>query len=1147
MKIMTKSKRGEAAGKAVLAAGQNSLKIMYPAATDVLPVEVPVTAWMRYIGPDGSGLRNQRIHVETSEFASVYPGDVKTDQDGWATTQITFKKPETLGTVASYKATLTAIATDTPSDSDQATLTASTSAGGPGILVLDDTVDSGEPRGDCIVGGIWTLISGRYTRADGTPAANRYIWWDVSGDSGSGELNPELPTSVTYTNNDGLFCNFVLTSSVPTVENLKIELGAQNVMVVGSWDLLTKSYPAGCIPTPTPGHLQLGNPGYLYQGVPGWLQMVFDGPVGYSSTGRRVTWHAAPSPATFAHSTTTTDENSLSNNQVTPASTPGTTYSEALWAEIIDNGVRGRGAVVVTVYDTSGQTSDQAETLSVTSPDGTTFVPGKSHTMEAILTDYQGNPVAGRPVLWSGYPEGRFSLSQPYPSTTDASGKARIEVTALSSDPLDRASIYARVANVLSGQLQDAGFYGSIAGAPAASITVTSTDPLPLELYKPHELVATYTADDNNNKSITWSAEPEGSVSLNPNSSTTSSDGQGRATTTITGYGPNVPINSVTVYASTYNNQLGNPVVGTIQLSFKPGAAPDPDAALIDLVSVDGNPLTAGDTHLIQATYTKLDGTPIAGQPIQWQPFPAKKITVLDSPTYTNDDGVATTGVTGDLASAPFDGKIQASTNNPGTQAIDQASLTLTFQQDVTLPGSIPMQLTSADAAPLTEEAWHAFKVSYAENADIYWTAFPSDRVSFEQPNPTTTNENGISINRVNASGGDDISDAIISARSFNALTGDYDHADVAISFTKPAPVSKLFGVTLEKAYAQNAFSLSLGDATEYIECQVQALTGQGQQKLILTTNPDQAYVLMYDASGKRLPTDQETGKPYVTTDANGLATFMLASLNYTVFDLIATLDKNDAVSASLTIATNDKKNNPALPAPQSAAVVNGTLTIPAARPAQTFKVGIPSSTNVNPGSQLALLLNDRLVYRGPASVGLNGEIEVAYAALNLDKGSNNSLVYVVATRESSPLSFTASGKSQTGPDTGGAPRVLSAPVVNVAGNAVGPTDIVEPGLSVDIPPYSGVLPNDDVITLYFYLSGQDVLTSAQVNNIVPVTYKVDSNSPLLGGEPATLVVPQAYLAGYANGQLRVDYKVVSFIGTRWSDVSSTYVLNTTL
>ena len=247
------------------------------------------------------------------------------------------------------------------------------------------------------------------------------------------------------------------------------------------------------------------------------------------------------------------------------------------------------------------------------------------------------------------------------------------------------------------------------------------------------------------------------------------------------------------------------------------------------------------------------------------------------------------------------------------------------------------------------------------------------------------------------------------------------------------------------------------------------------------------------------------------------------------------------------------------MPPPKVPALQNGTLPIPSTRPAPTFQVFIPTGNTVTKGDKVALLLNTRVVWEG--DVDPNVPVEVAYAALNLGPDGNK-LVFVTRTtlQQSVPAGGangfpTSGGPPQTLPDTGGIGPTLPAPRV-VVKNAptIGPGDILDEGLEIDVPPYGAAV--GDLVTVYCYLSGKDVLTGMQANNIVPLIYSVQEGSPLISGNKVPVYLPQWAVAGYALGEppivnfLQVDYKVVSQTrqpSPRWSSLSPTFTLNTTI
>ena len=1140
----------------------NSLKIMYPASTDVLPVETAVTVWIRYLDGNGQPKPNEPIHADMSGYASVYPADLPpTDENGYTTTQITFSKPGTLGTVASYDASLTVTAKNNSNDTDNADLHASTTEGGPLVITLDDTVNSADPNSTFITGGVWTMISGTCALSDGTPAPLRGISWDVWDPSGL--IQPTLASPSTKANDKGSFCNFVLTSYQLSSGNLKIS-------VQSTASSTSKTYP--CIGGPAPfGTIDMAlgvNWSTLHAGSLDQIFATYTRADHASPAGKPVNWFAAPEDAHFDYPNPTTTDGSGKSNNIARLPKIGDGYSEAIWAEITDNGARTRGALVNYAIDPFALSSGIS--LEVTSPDSNEFIPGEWHEIVATLKDGKNNPLVDQPIDWSATPADRFVFSQPYPTMTDSEGTARIHVMAVGLEPLvgaQAAWIEAHGSNHISGWQSYSRFFGSI-GSQSCPITITSQDDATqLSLYQQHQLTATYHATDNKQKPISWLVVPDSTTDTHhfifePNPSPTNNSGQ--ASTQLTAYGPNIPTN-VVAYARAYDETTGEYDLSCpFQLSFVKGANPPADEGIIDVESIDGNPLSEGDLHLITATYTTFEGTPLAQQPITWtiDPANASNVQLLSTqPTLTDIDGVATNGVTAINTNNPFSATITATATNPfNAQEIDEGNLSLTFQAQVEQSGC--MKLTSDDEPPLAIGKPHGLTVQYyekdcqtamPEGTPVYWTAFPANRIFFLE-NPTYTNSAGISTNTAIASKGANINNARIAVWSPNIETGINDHAELTTSYRTPI-TQNLLGVMINKAYTQNpprGQKANPSKPVQVIKGQVQVLGQQGPQQVTLLTNPNPAAETMWKADGSA-KLDNSTGNYVVVTDDNGVGTFLITSENYTMFDLNAQWKQQTLTNPTkLVIATNRQQQSTVLNPPMVPGITNGgTMQIP---PAPFFKVQIPASKNVPLGSQVSLLLNDRLAYDGLADPALGNGVNVAYAALNL--AGNNALVYVTPLfQESGPFTFNTSGTPQTGPNTGGAARVLDAPQVDVPdGSTITPKDILNGGLQVDLYPYSAMKPDEDVITMFFYLSGQDVLLSQltppqtqQVTNIVSVVYRLTSGSPLLAGNTVTLILPQQYVAGYINGQVQADYNVVNPTGgTRWSKLSSSYSLNTT-
>ena len=770
--------------------------------------------------------------------------------------------------------------------------------------------------------------------------------------------------------------------------------------------------------------------------------------------------------------------------------------------------------------------------------------------LTATYTDSNNHLVDGAWITWTGFPADRLTFANE--KTQTVNGVATNTVTASGQSEISDAYISATSFNPLTG----ANDYGMTSTAfeqtvDALIIYLPSGETEPLTLYDPHELDASYIGSKTL-QYVQWSVDqklyPYNTITFDKNPSPVTSLGNNKYTTNtnITVRGRDAPID-VTVYAR--STDPNNFVAGETEhpLRFKAKGTQPPAGNTIVMTSLDGNPLSEGANvwHILQATYIDANGTGIPGATLNWAPTNQAGVTIVPGP-QTDSNGVTTAAIN---VTSAMSVTVTASDNSNTSD-----SLSLTFQAGtVTLPGQGTMTLVFTDASPpyglnqtyeLTVTYWDGSNKLVPDGTEITWHAFPPDLLTFEQgPTTKVSGGQGQSTNNVTASGDTEIDNVVISTTHFNEDIGVNDHSEpnlVADFIAEPT----LIGVLLDKAYAQTPQGTHVkpNNPKQNIKCQVQVEHQKGVQQVTLLTTPSETGAKMFKTDGSGNELDTVNGNYVVNTDPNGIGTFVVGSDGFTLFDLNAQWNNQTLPApAKLVLATNRQQVNPVVTKPVVPDLHGGTtLTIPPA-PAPTFKVQIPNSRYVTPGTAVAVLLNDRLVYDGAAEPALNDGVDVAYAALNLT--SANNLVYVAGTAlESDQLTFTTTvGTPQTGPNTGGVTRTPDMQIDVKSGQPIGPKDIIDGGLPVVLNVNDSITPNVDVITLYFYLSGTDVLTAKPVTNIVSVVYPVTSDTSF----PLTLLLPQQYAAGYANGQLQADYKVVGST-TRWSQLSSTYTLNTT-
>lgn len=780
-------------------------------------------------------------------------------------------------------------------------------------------------------------------------------------------------------------------------------------------------------------------------------------------------------------------------------------------------------------------------------------------------------------MYWSAddLPAGYTVEFNPNPSsvTNNTTSPTQVTVHGKSPPPPDTSiTIHARSDN--SGVPAGSQPFGLTAGVqPQNKIEISSKDGPNPTLFASHELDLTWegATQDWTGVQYEWSADPDPKgnyvYKFVPNPSPANiSDGSSK--TFITGIGPNMDIPPVTVYARAIGTgddalHLSNP----LDLEFTAGQPKQ--AAYLILTSVDDSPLVTGAPHLIQALCVDTQGNPLSNQQVTWNVTPAGVTLQTTSPTYTDDNGITTNLVS--AASPIKSGSITANLTNDGNVS-DALALTFVDASDPDLKpqGQGTMHITASPTPPWDLGQTVQLNVQYLDGSKkpmpkgtkITWTGFPNDNLSFGSTTTTVTDDKGNSSNTVTGLGVIDIPTAVISTiGSFNETTKSADHGDLttgSFTYSNQPTQPGLFGVILDKAYCENPGrnqGITPSDTTQVIACQVQVYGAQGQQTVTFPfTSIGAAPMLFHGVPPYQYQElDKQNGTYYTSTDEGSdppTATVLVGSRGYALFTLGAKWnDQTSTIAADLTIATNraeqsGKLGRLTIVPPLD---ISGNMHIPNQRPDPVFRAFLPGNTTLAQTDTIALLLNDRLVYNGPAGPGLSGGpgFPVAYAGVVAD-GSENELVYVVPGGESSPLTFTADGNAQTSPAKS-LRRPLPAPVAaRSSSKPIGPADIVAQGLPVQIK-YHGAAAGDE-ITAYFYLAGEDALTSVAFNNIVPVTHYVKPDDPLLDGEPLVIYLPQWAAAGYGDGKLQIDYSVSSLEipAPRWSAISDTYTLNTT-
>ncbi|YBV94528.1 hypothetical protein M1D80_00550 (plasmid) [Phyllobacteriaceae bacterium JZ32] len=681
-------------------------------------------------------------------------------------------------------------------------------------------------------------------------------------------------------------------------------------------------------------------------------------------------------------------------------------------------------------------------------------------------------------------------------------------------------------------------------------------------LYTANTINATYSGSKTISQ-VWWSVDreenPDYTITFDPNPSpvTKQADGTLTTTTQIIAYGPNkslpnsgyattTAVPDCMIYAAALAGDQTQFTMGSSRTFFN-ATASVPPGNILYVESMEGNPLSQGANvwHVLRARYTQMDGSVVQLAPLTWDA------------QVTNGSGTATLAITGGGRTG-HDGMMTNAINVTGTGPV---VVTVTVKADKKGDTSLPLQLTfevNMPALPrqgsmaitskedsLTFGQPNQLSVTYLDahknpmpdGTWVTWTGYPSDRLIFGDGNldsniSLVSGGQGVATIDVTATAGADIETAVIATTAFNTQIGNYDHSDPDLTLSASKPQS-VVGIEIDKASCLSTWGVDIDDDTQVIRCQAKLLNAGGKQTVMLPTTPPDAGVQMWDATtGEPL---SMTNQVYtMETDADGVATFLIGSANNTYFSVNVQWKKFVSPTAQLAIVSG---TGPLPPPTIVPAVRGGVLTIPSDAP--FFQVTIPTSRGVLKGDPVALVLNNRVVWEGTVDPAV--PIDVGYAALDLT--GPNTLIYVTTgLQESGPASgaaFKTSGTPLTGP-FGTGDRGLDMPtVVTKVTNAVGASDIMGQGLKIQVPRYADPAVGD-VITVYCYLTkGTDVLSGDPWGNIVAVTYPVLKGDPLLTGAEQVLVpLPQWAIAGYANGDLQVDYKVVTSNGTSWSKIA---------
>ncbi|RCS21309.1 hypothetical protein DUT91_25035, partial [Phyllobacterium salinisoli] len=325
-------------------------------------------------------------------------------------------------------------------------------------------------------------------------------------------------------------------------------------------------------------------------------------------------------------------------------------------------------------------------------------------------------------------------------------------------------------------------------------------------------------------------------------------------------------------------------------------------------------------------------------------------------------------------------------------------------------------------------------------------------------------------------------------------------------------------------------------------------------QPVRLIPTPGQAGLTVWQTTDLKTPLTLQydgTQKQYyysLTTGADGIATFRAGAVSPRIVSFTASAEgfvDDTQAPAQVAIATiSNDISTTGLPLP----IIPSLNPIPSDKWA--FTMSLPVTNQVVKTDTIVVIVNDRIVFWGTGQDLFNG-VPIAYATL---KQGTNVISYLQmaqgssATRERKPITPSASGSAQTGPNPPVTPT-LNPPTVP-AKQPIGP-DAITGGLGITIPHYAAAALGD-TITAFFYLAGTYPLTKATVNNIASLVYTLtDKDSAFINGiTPLSLTLDQVYAAGYANGTLKVDYRVDTVGGNPsqplWSMPTAQININTT-
>ncbi|WP_210311703.1 Ig-like domain-containing protein, partial [Brucella endophytica] len=414
-----------------------------------------------------------------------------------------------------------------------------------------------------------------------------------------------------------------------------------------------------------------------------------------------------------------------------------------------------------------------------------------------------GNPVPnGTVVTWFAAPADRLTfsggsgtgVSGNVSKVTGGQGQATINVTASQGASIPTAVISTR--GLFDSQTgaydhSDPDLVLSFTGQASDALVVTPENNPPYYLYTATPFDATYGGTDKTFSWVSWSVDeskyPGYTFDFDKNPSpVTGSAGNRTTSTNLTVIGPNQPLNNVTVYAASVDPDPANYISGASKpVTFQSSSA---QGTILTITSPDGYVLSEGSEHVLEATYTNLDGSPVTGTAwdgtIVWTVDPANpQVRLLDNdPTKANAQGLATNAVSAVYGPDTITATVKAHAGNmPDTDA-NNASVTLTFAREIEpVSGQGHMTIIPKDGYVLTRGVPHNLTVYYTDangdlvkdNTVVTWTGFPEQWLTFTGPTGgnTSTTTNGQATMTVTAAIDAPIGTAVITTSAFNATT----------------------------------------------------------------------------------------------------------------------------------------------------------------------------------------------------------------------------------------------------------------------------------------------------------------------------------------------------------------------------------------